>query len=46
MFSKRMTAFRVLIVTYLDAIDEFMQPGTVTNAPTMGVNCNTMKGQL
>ena len=26
MLSKRMTAFRVLIVTYFDAIEEFMQP--------------------
>ena len=27
MLSKRMTVFRVLIVTYVDAIEEFMQPG-------------------
>ena len=31
MLSKRMTAFRVLIVTYFDAIDEFMQPGNCYN---------------
>ena len=31
MLSKQMTAFRVLIVTYVDAIEEFMQPGNCYN---------------
>ena len=33
MLSKRMTAFRVLIVTYVDAIEEFLQPGNCYNCP-------------
>ena len=33
MVSKRMTAFRVLIVTYFDTIEEFLQPGNCYNCP-------------
>ena len=36
MLSKRMTAFRVLIVTYFDAIEEFMQPGNCYKCPHYG----------
>ena len=36
MLSKRMTAFRVLIVPYVDAIDEFMQPGNCYKCPHYG----------
>ena len=31
MLSKRMTELRVLIVTYVDAIEEFLQPGNCYN---------------
>ena len=47
--SKRITAFRVLIVAYmyLYAIEEFVQQvNCFTNDPTLRVNCNTMTGQL
>ena len=52
MLSKRMTAFRVLIVTYFDAIEEFMQPGNCYKCPHYGgqlyvtqrrVNCNNAR---
>ena len=36
MLSKRMTAFRVLIVTYFDAIEEFMHPGNCYKCPHYG----------
>ena len=36
MLSKRMTAFGVLIVAYVDAIEEFMQIGKCYNWPLLG----------
>ena len=46
MLSKRKTALLVLLVTHVDAIEEFVQQGNSYNDPTLRVNCNTMKGQL
>ena len=46
MLSKRITAFRVLIVTHFDAIEKFVQHGNYYNDPTPRVNCNTMKCKL